>query len=64
MKGGFLSLQTSLTSLNFPTGPRHIGNEDLIRFPSGGVLWGSFCWFGRYEYVLECGFAPDLWVRG
>ena len=42
MKGGFLSLQTSLTSLNFPQEHPPLHSEKLFRFVWRGYSWGKF----------------------
>ena len=63
MKGGFLSLQTSLSSRNFPPRAPAYAVRSFVSLCMGRVLLGgSFCRLGRWGIFAGCGFAPDLWV--
>ena len=62
MKGGFLSLQTSLSSRNFPHVPATYKAENCFAFGEWRGYGGSFCRLERWGIFAGRGFAPDWWV--
>jgi len=63
LKGGFLSLQTSLSSRNFPPRAPAYAVRSFVSLCMGRVLLGeSFCRLGRWGIFAGCGFAPDWWA--
>ncbi len=53
MKGGFLSLQTSLSSRNFPQEHPPMQCEDLFRFVWRGCSWGKFFVLGEVGHFCR-----------